>query len=192
MQRENGILIGVVTDLKDPESLGRVKVRFPHLEDRESDWARLVSPMAGKARGFFMRPEVDDEVLVAFEYGDPRRPYIVGALWSSVDKPPADDGDAAKNNWRFIYSRSGHVIKLDDTDGAEKIEFIAKDAKQKVVIDAANQKIQVICDSGDIEVKAGSGSVKVEATTVEVKASGDMKLEAGGQMTIKGATVNIN
>ena len=188
----NGIIIGVVSDLEDPEKIGRVRVTFPTLEDQVSNWARLVTPMAGKERGLFLRPEVGDEVLCAFELGDPRRPYILGSLWSKTDPPPPDDGDAGKNNWRFIRSRSGHVVKLDDTAGAEKIEIVGKDEKRRIVFDIAGEKIQIVCDTGDIEVSAPAGTVKVEATTVEVKASGNMNLEATGTMTIKGATVNIN
>src|SRR5581483_3964040 len=124
--RENGIMIGVVADLADPDRLGRVRVRFPCLADQLSDWARLATPMAGAGRGFFMRPEVGDEVLVGFELGEPRRPYVLGALWSKKDQPPPDDGNASKNNWRFIQSRSGHIVKLDDTQGKEKIEVIDK------------------------------------------------------------------
>jgi uncharacterized protein involved in type VI secretion and phage assembly len=190
--RANGIVIGVVSNLDDPDRLGRVQVTFPHLGDQESDWAKLVSLMAGPERGTFFRPEVGDEVLVALEHGDYRRPHILGALWNQEDTPPADDGEPTKNNWRFIKSRSGHIIKFDDTAGGEKIEIIDKDGSRQVVLDSVNKKIQVICDDGDVEVLAGSGSVKVEATTVEVKASGNMTLEASGTMTIKGATVNIN
>lgn len=188
----NGIIIGLVQDLEDPENLGRIRVTYPYLGDQQSDWARLVTPMAGKDRGMFFRPEVGDEVLVAFELGDVRRPYILGSLWSTEDTPPADDGNAKQNNWRFIKSRNGHIVKLDDTDGSEKIEIIASDGARKIVFDIAGKKIQVTCDSGDIEVSAPSGKVKVDATTVEIKATGDMNLEASGTMTIKGTNVNIN
>lgn len=188
----NGIIIGVVIDLADPESLGRVRVMFPYLGEQSSYWARLVTPMAGKERGLFLRPEVGDEVLVAFELGDQQRPYILGSLWSEVDKPPKDDGQAAENNWRFIESRSGHIVKLDDTQGAEKIEIIGSDNKRRVVFDIAGEKIQIVCDSGDVEVSAPAGTVKVEAQTIEIKSSANMTLEATGTMTIKGATVNIN
>ncbi|HYH84236.1 MAG TPA: phage baseplate assembly protein V [Pyrinomonadaceae bacterium] len=191
-QQVNGIIIGLVTDLNDPEKLGRVKVKYPTLADQESDWARLVTPMAGKDRGQFFRPEVGDEVLVAFELGDVRRPYVLGSLWSQTDTPPDEGVQSAKNDIRVIKSRSAHLLIFDDTQGKEKIEIIASDGKRKVVLDSANQKIQVTCDSGDVEVKAGSGTVKVDATTVEIKASGNMTLQASGTMTIKGATVNIN
>jgi uncharacterized protein involved in type VI secretion and phage assembly len=191
-ERENGIVIGVVTDLNDPEGLARVRVKFPHLNDEPSDWARLSTPMAGKGRGLFFRPEVDDEVLVAFEHGEPRRPYIVGALWSKVDTPPPDDGNATQNNWRQLVSRSGHVIRFDDTNGAEKIEIIDKDKSRKVVLDSGQGKIQVTCDQGDVEVTASSGTVKVQAVTVDIQASGNMTLHASGTMIISGATVNIN
>ena len=188
----NGIVIGLVKDLADPENLGRVRVTFPHLGDQQSDWARLVTQMAGKDRGMFFRPEVNDEVLVAFELGDVRRPYILGSLWSTEDTPPPDDGQATENNWRFIKSRNGHIVKLDDTNGSEKIEVIGSDGARRIVFDIAGKKIQVTCDSGDIEISATAGTVKVDAKTVEIKASNSMTLEAGSTMTIKGATVNIN
>src|SRR5260370_22921848 len=156
VQRENGILIGVVTDLKDPDGLGRVRVRFPYLEDQLSTWAKICSPMAGKNRGLFFRPEVDDELLVAFEMGDPRRPYVLGALWSKADTPPADDGNKEKNNWRFIRSRSGHLFKFDDTNVADRIELIDKDAKLKLFIDTAGDKVQISPNAARIEITASS------------------------------------
>jgi uncharacterized protein involved in type VI secretion and phage assembly len=191
-QRENGIVIGTVIDLDDPEKLGRVRARMPQYDDELTDWARLVTPMAGKGRGLFLRPEVGDEVLVAFENGDPRRPDVLGALWSKVDTPPPDDGDAAKNNWRFLVSRSGHVLRFDDTQGAEKIEVIDKSGKLKLVVDASGKKIQITCDTGDIELSAPAGSIKLDAKTVEIKSSADATLEASGPLKLKGATVDIN
>jgi phage baseplate assembly protein V len=188
---DNGIIVGEVVELKDEEGLGRVRVKFPELNNRLSNWAPIATLMAGSNRGAFFCPEKGDHVLIAFEHNDFRRPYVVGALWSKSQPPPTNDAND-KNNLRSIVSRSGHKIVLDDTSGAEKIELIDKDGQRKVVIDSANRKIQVTCDSGDVEVKAGSGSVKVEATTIEIKASGSMTLEASGSMTIKGATVNIN
>lgn len=187
----NGIVTGIVSSLEDPDGLGRVQVTFPHLGNQKSNWARLASPMAGAQRGLFMRPEKDDEVLVAFEQNDPRRPYILGSLWSTKDKPPKDDGKPKENNIRFLRTRSGHVLRFDDTKGKEKIEIISNDSKRKIVIDTSSDKIQIVCDKGDIEVTAG-GNLKVEAAAVEIKAQGDMKLEASGKMTIKGATVAIN
>lgn len=192
MQRENGIVIGIVDDLDDQEALGRVRVRYPHLNDERSDWARVATPMGGKSRGFFMRPERDDEVLVAFEHGDPRRPYIVGALWSKADPPPDDDGKRVDNNWRFLRSRSGHLLLFDDTSGAERIEIVGKGGNHKLVIDVSKEKIEISCSSGDITVSAPSGALKLDANTVEVKAKASMTLDGGSSMTIKAQLVQIN
>lgn len=192
MQATNGIVIGVVIDLDDTDGLGRVRVRFPHLDDAPSTWARLATPMAGKGRGLFFRPEKDDEVLVAFEHGDPRRPYVLGGLWSKPDPPPADDGRRVDNNWRFFQSRSGHLLKFDDTSGQERIEIVAK-GQQQIVIDASGDKISITCSSGDVAISAPSGKVSIDAGTVDIKASQSMSLVAqGGAMTIKGVTVAIN
>ncbi len=194
-----GVVIGIVTNNKDPDDLGRVKVKFPWLSDSdESNWARVISPMAGKERGLFFLPEVDDEVLVAFEFGDINMPYIIGSLWNGKDKPPQTNSDG-KNNMRIIKSRSGHLIKLDDTDGAEKIEIIDKSEKNKIVIDAKNEKISIISNK-DISISAPNGKVTIEANDIEAKsnastkieASAGMDLKASGNMNVKGATVNLN
>lgn len=187
----SGVVVGIVDSLKDDDRLGRVRVRFPHLEDQQSELARLATLMAGPDRGAFFRPEPGDEVLLAFEYNDWRRPYIIGSLWSKKDPPPTDDGQE-KNNWRFFKSRSGQLIKLDDTDGAEKIELVGKGGKHTVVVDSGANNIRVVSDSGDVTVTANAGRVTVNAKTVEITAREQMTLSAGGTLTIRGATVKIN
>lgn len=189
---ERSVVIGIVKSLEDPENLGRVKVTYPYNEDQESHWFRLCAPFAGPERGAFFRPEVDDEVLVALEYGDPRQGYILGGLWSTSDRPPPDDGKQSENNWRFIRSRSGHLIVLDDTQGAEQVVVTDGSETTRIVLDTANNLVRIESDRGDVEIKAPAGSVKVEATTIEIKATGSASVEAGGTLTLKGATVNIN
>ena len=124
-----GVVVGIVTNNKDPEELGRVKVKLPRISgEDESHWARVATFMAGKDRGAFFLPEVNDEVLVAFEHGDINMPYVIGSLWNGVDKPLETNSDG-KNNVRVIKSRSGHIIRLNDKDGEEKIEIIDKSKK---------------------------------------------------------------
>jgi hypothetical protein len=112
------IVIGVVTDNNDPDGLFRVKVKFPALaEDLQSFWIRIASPMAGKERGFMFLPEVDDEVLVAFENGDIHQGYVIGQLWNGRDKPPTPNSpmlDGGQVRHRRIKSRTGHVLDFDD------------------------------------------------------------------------------
>src|SRR5687767_5318832 len=177
----SGIFIGTVIDLNDPLKLGRVKVCFPMLNDQKSDWARIVTLMAGPERGLYLIPEVGDEVLVAFDNGDTNYPYILGAVWSQADKPPATDGQPKKNNWRFLKSRSGHILKMDDTQGAEKIEIIDKTGNNSVVFDAAKNTITI---------KAAQ-TIKVEAPTVEVSGQSDVNIHAP-KVSIKGdATLSV-
>ena len=86
-----GVEIAIVTNNKDPEKQGRVKICFPRLPGKpESDWARVVQPAAGGGRGFYWLPEVSDEVLVAFERGQTNLPSVIGALWNGKDKPMKD------------------------------------------------------------------------------------------------------
>ena len=194
-----GVVVGVVTNNQDPDGFGRVKVKFPWLSDvDESTWARVAAPMAGKQRGVYFLPEVDDEVLVVFEHGDVRTPYVLGALWNGLDAPPVTNDDG-KNNVRLIQSRSGHVVKLNDEDGKETIEIIDKSKKNSIVIDTAKNTITVTTDK-DITFSAANGTIKLDAQKVEISSSGETKLkavsnmnvEASATMTVKGATVNIN
>jgi uncharacterized protein involved in type VI secretion and phage assembly len=194
-----GVVTGVVTNNQDPEGLGRVKVRLPALSDQdESWWARVAAPMAGKERGTYFLPEVDDEVLVAFENGDVHFPYILGALWSSNAKPP-EANDDGNNNKRTIKSRAGHIIRLDDTDGQEKIEIVDKSGKNSIVISTSDNTITINADA-DITIKSSSGKLALSANGVEItsqagvkiQASQNMDLQASGQMNVKGSIVNIN
>jgi uncharacterized protein involved in type VI secretion and phage assembly len=194
-----GVVVGMVTNNQDPDKLGRVKVRFPWLGDSdESAWARLATPMAGNQRGLYFLPEVDDEVLVVFEHGDLRFPYILGGLWGGKDKPPIDNSDG-KNNIRLIRSRSGHTIRLNDTDGQETIEIIDKTQKNKITINTAKNTISIIADK-DITLSAPKGKITLEAKELELKSSASTKIEsnagmdikANSMIDIKGATINLN
>lgn len=194
-----GIVVGVVTNNQDPDNMGRVKVKFPWLSDTdESYWARLATPMAGKDRGIYVLPEIDDEVLIAFEHGDVRFPYVLGALWNGQDTPPEQNSDG-KNNIRMIKSRSGHIIRLNDEEGKETIEIIDKSGKNSIAIDTANNAI-AITSNKDITLKATNGTIKLEAQKVEIKSSTDTKIEASagmdikatGTMNVRGATINLN
>ncbi len=194
-----GVTVGVVTNNKDPDGLGRVKVRFPWLSDEdESNWARVLTPMAGPDRGLYLLPEPDDEVLVAFEHGRVEFPYILGALWNGKDKPPESNADG-KNNIRVLKSRSGHVIRLDDAEGKEKIEVVDKSGKNRIVIDANKNTITIEAES-DVAIRSKKGRLTLDGAGIEITSSAgvtieaeqDMDLKAGPRLNIKGGVVNIN
>jgi uncharacterized protein involved in type VI secretion and phage assembly len=198
--RVYGVVTAVVVSIDDPDGLGRVKVAFPWLkENQESPWARVLTFMAGNDRGAVFRPEVDDEVLVLFDHGDMRVPYVIGALWNGQDAAPSEAGNNADNHIRLIKSRSGHIIKLDDTPDSEKIEITDKTGNNTIVIDSASNTVTIGTDA-DIQVQAPNGKLLLEGSEVEIKSSGAVKMEAGSTMdveagatmNISGATVNIN
>lgn len=185
-----GVFVGIVTNNQDPGNPGRVKVRYPWLSDgEESAWARVATPMAGADRGLYLLPEVDDEVLVAFEHGDIRFPYVLGALWNGRDMAPAANEDG-KNNVRMLRSRSGHVIRLDDTDGKEKIEIVDKTGKNSIVLDTAGNTI-TLAAGGDITIQAG-GKLTLSGKGVELASTGEIKVEASSSLALKGQMVDIN
>ncbi len=202
----NGVVVGIVTDNNDNEGMGRVKVKFPWRDANKDDsyWARIASLMGGSNRGTYFLPEVNDEVLVAFDHGDIHFPYILGALWNGNDAPPETNSDG-KNNIRKIKSRSGHeIIFNDDAEGSqEKVEIHTK-AGHKIVLDDASgsEKIEIVDKSGsntvkidsvanEISIKSGT-KLSIESQMIEIKSGGMMNIEATGNLVIKGAMVMIN
>lgn len=194
-----GVVVGIVTNNQDPDELHRVKVRFPWLSnEEESNWARVAAAMAGNGRGTYFLPEVDDEVLVAFEHGSVDYPIVLGSLWNGKDRAPESNADG-ENNHRAIHSRSGHVIRLNDKAGGETIEIIDKTGENRVVISAADNTISIEA-KGDITISSATGKMKLSAVgieldskaSVEIKAAQSMDLQATAQVTVKGATINLN
>jgi phage protein D/phage baseplate assembly protein gpV len=195
-----GVVPAVVIHNNDSTHLGKVQIRLPHMtDDSKGPWARVVALMGGGDRGTFFLPEEGDEVLVAFENGDPNKPYILGGLWSNKDKPPDTNADG-KNNKRLIKSRSGHLIRLDDTDGSEKVEIIDKSGNNSVTFDTSKNTI-TITSAQDVNINATQGTITLSAKTISISSSADTTIAAksgltlqadGSTTTIKGQTVNIN
>jgi uncharacterized protein involved in type VI secretion and phage assembly len=155
-----GVQRAEVIDDQDPESGARVLVSLPRRsgDDHASAWAPLATLMAGSERGTWFVPEVGDEVLIAFENGDPRRPYIVGALWTSRDALPETGPN--RNRRKTILTRSGARITIDDGDATAPPSITLDDADgNSVRIEAAGISI------------AAAGKVKVAATVVEINAA---------------------
>jgi len=198
-QRFQGVVVGVVTNNKDPENRHRVKVRFPWLDaDNESNWARVASVMAGGGRGAYFLPEVDDEVLVAFEHGCIDYPYVIGALWNGTDKPPESNEDGL-NKHRTIHSRSGHVIRLNDKSGEETIEVIDRTGSNKLIISAKDNTITIEAQS-DITITSKTGKLKMSGVGVEIESKADVKIQstantdinANALVTVKGTLIKLN
>jgi phage baseplate assembly protein gpV len=120
-----GVYPALVTDIVDPDGQGRVKVKLTWAVDNGGEeygaWARLATLMGGNNRGSWFIPEVNDEVLICFEAGDARRPYVIGALWNGQDTPPETMDKEGLNNAKVLRSRSGIKITLDDAEGKEML-----------------------------------------------------------------------
>ena len=193
-----------MTNNEDSENLGRIKVKFPWLNDDagevESCWARIATPDAGPERGFMWLPEVNDEVLVSFEHGDVNRPFVLGGLWNGKSKPPKKNSEAVSAgtvNERIIRSRSGHVIILDDTDGSEKITIQDKTQKNEIIIDSSANTLTINIDK-DITIEAGAKVTVKSAqdmsfesqTNLNIKAGANCTIEATGNMSLKGTQLS--
>ena len=202
----DGCAIGIVTDNNDKEgNMGRVKVKFPHVSDElESHWYRVVSPGGGgkEPHGWYLLPEVNDEVLVVFERSDPRLGYVVGGLFNGVDKPPIPLATAVENgkvNQHALYTKKGAFLLFDDKEGKEAIQMKSKSGdfdlrfEESAGLTITNKQsgnvIKVTADGNiTIESKQGDVEVKASAGKLTLKAQQDVSIEsAGGKVAIKAA-----
>jgi uncharacterized protein involved in type VI secretion and phage assembly len=195
-----GIVVGMVTDNADPEKLGRVKVKFPWLaDDAESWWARVAVIGAGmrsggNGHGVVWIPEVDEEVIVAFEHGDVSHPIVIGSVWNGKAKPPMvgslfDDGKVKKVG---IISRDGHgIIFHDNADSPGMI--IGTEGGATIALDDKGKTISISFDGGkEISIES-SGDLKLKAAkSVTIEAGTTLDMKSSANMTIKGAKVAIN
>lgn len=175
MRRTGGVVVGLVKSLDDPDGQGRIQLEFPGLPDGpRSSWAPVASLLAGKKRGAFFMPEIDDEVLVAFENGDFSHPFIVGFLWNGVDQPPETD---PKN--RIILTPGGHTLRFEDGGGAKKV-ILQSNSGHKLTLDDSPGAQSVTLES--------SGSLKLELNDT----AQSITLQGGGRIiTLSNGMVQI-
>ncbi len=184
----SNLVVGLVTNVNDPEKLGRVKVKFPSLSDQdESTWARVVTGAASNARGILMLPLVNDEVVVAFENGDTRRPLVIGSVFNGRDKPgeellQGNDGSfaVASNEKGLIHTKKDLTFKSD----------------QKMIIQVTSDREEKA--DGNVKQESGGSSQLKAGTSYEIEAGASIKIkgasisvEATGSLSLKGATVAI-
>lgn len=160
------LVLGVVTNNRDPDDMGRVRVHYPALgPDAESAWARVLTPSAGNARGMLMLPVVGEEVLIGFEHDDTTRPYVLGSLFNGVDKPGDDllhecDGS-------FVL-RSDHAVDIAST---EDTRFKSQGAFS---VDA----------QGDVTL-ATKADLAIDAQKLSINGATQITIEAGTTLTLK-------
>jgi uncharacterized protein involved in type VI secretion and phage assembly len=185
------LVVGLVTNNTDPDKMGRVRVNYPALgPDVEGAWASIASVSAGNARGVMMLPVVGEEVLVGFEHGDTRRPYVLGSLFNGSDLPGDD----------LTQNQDGSFAVLSD----QKIVATAKDAmnlttEQSLTVSAdqnisetAQQGYTIESKQGDISIKADMGNITIEGMqSVTIKCGGSSVQIGPSGVTVSGPMISL-
>ena len=209
LQPGQTLLVGIVSNNNDPKGWGRVRVKFPTLSEKdESNWARVVGVGAGTSRGFDCLPEVNDEVLVAFEHGDIHRPYIIGGVWNGKDKPPEKIKDTVvkgKVRLRTFKTRTGHKLQFVEEDKGSVKKGIYLDSKygHKLYLNDSQKFIQIKTKSGHyillddnkkkIEIKTDKGKSSITMTStgnIDIKGV-NIKMTAKSKISLSAANVDI-
>lgn len=177
-----GVYPAMVRDNQDPQNLGRILISLPIWltgSDKTELWARMAVLMAGKDRGTWFIPEVNDEVLVAFEGGDPGLPYVVGCLWNGVDQPP--ESMDSQNSIKSMVSRSGMRIVLDDSgDGSLRLQ--TADGRS-ITLSDGDKTIEIMDDAGN--------TISIKPTEISIRTSGKIRIE-GGTVEISAGLIELN
>ena len=169
-----GVYPATVSDIKnDPDGLGRVKLTLPWAPDtgngKYEAWARVATLMGGNNRGSWFIPDTGDEVLIAFEGGDPRRPFVLGGLWNGKDRPPETMDGGGKNQKKVLRSRNGVKVTLDDTDGKETLTLETP----------GGNKVKLVDGPGSIEISDSNGnSIKLQPSGITIQASAKVTISA--------------
>ncbi|MEY3305645.1 MAG: VgrG-related protein [Pseudanabaena sp.] len=190
LQPGQTMMVGVVSNNNDPKKWGRVRVKFPTLtEEHESNWARVVSVGAGAARGFDCLPEVNDEVLVAFEHGDIHRPYVIGGVWNGTDAPPEVVTDSVVNGkvrLRTFKTRLGHKLQFVEEDKAP--------TKKGVYLNTIGGHNLRLNDSDKFAELETTGGHKFRADdtskVISLTSTGDITIKTGTSGTTKDLMIN--
>jgi uncharacterized protein involved in type VI secretion and phage assembly len=202
----SSLVVGIVTNVNDPDGYGRVRVKFPTLPadsgPAEGNWARIASVAAGNNRGVMMLPHVDDEVVVAFENGDTRRPVVLGAMFNGKDTPGDELLQEKKGSFAVVSTEKGFIHTKDDlTIHSDKklILNIDTDVEEKIKGKSSNETTGEMKTktSSSYTLEAGS-SLKIKGATIEIEATGSLKLkgatvdiEGSGPTSVKGATLDL-
>ncbi|HKV35177.1 MAG TPA: phage baseplate assembly protein V [Pyrinomonadaceae bacterium] len=197
---------GVVRNNLDVLAEGRVQVEIPSLPSYEV-WARVSSVGAGSSRGFCWIPQIDDEVLVAFNQNDERDAYILGGLWNTRDRPPMTiptDFLIKRVIKTGIAGGLGHEIEFDDALQSIKI---TSSTQQKITIDPLKIEmtnlagtVTVTLDNtqqaitlqavASIELKAAQ--IKLQAVNIDIEGTAATNIKSTGICNINGSLVKIN
>jgi uncharacterized protein involved in type VI secretion and phage assembly len=195
------LVIGVVTNNDDPEKMGRVRVKFPGLDDsQEGWWARVASVSATGGRGLMMMPLVDDEVIVGFEHGDPRRPFVLGSLWNGTAKPDklaAEGGGKPDGSFNLrsdkkiaIGSGADMSISSDAKLDAKATSDVALEAGGKLALKSNGSEISITGAAGSVVIKQ-DGSITIKGTQITVDASAKLALTSSGIVQVRGSQVML-
>jgi phage protein D/phage baseplate assembly protein gpV len=198
------LVLGIVTNNNDPESMGRVRVQFPALgAETESAWARIATVSAGNERGLLMLPVVGEEVLVGFEHGDTTRPYVLGSLFNGTDQPGDKllhdhDGSFVVRSDESIHTeskraytiKSGGPLTLEIADKVE--ETYDRDWTNKTTGKTSLSSVQPFSIEGQSVSVKGKTEVTIESTaTLTLKCGpAQIQLSAAG-VTISGPMINL-
>jgi Rhs element Vgr protein len=168
--------VATVVSNEDSDGMGRIKVRFPWMEKAdETPWLRGASMHAHKDRGFYFIPEVDDQVLVGFESGDPDCPLILGSLYHSKAKPMSKWKDS-KNDYKVLRTKSGNEIFISDQSGKEMIQILNPKQTNMITLKMDGNGLIRIESKGDIELE--SENIYMKAKNIEIKADQDLKTQS--------------
>jgi phage protein D/phage baseplate assembly protein gpV len=199
--RAFGVMSGVVSDNNDGEGLNRVKVQIPALDSAfVTDWSPVLQAGAGSGRGSVFVPEVGDQVLVAFQQNDIRRPVVIAGMHNGHDKPKISGEALVKDGQvlqRAVVSKSGQTLALIDESGKEALTLTTGDGNHKVQLNQGDQEI-VVDGSGKVTIKGAQDVSVSSSTNVSVKADQqvsvqgtNVQIKADGQLQLQGATVKI-
>ena len=194
----------VVTQNDSSEFPGMVKVQYTLWEEEKaiSKWIPCLFAYAGQEYGAYMLPEIDDIVIIGFLDNKQESPFVMGCLYPTGAEVPKEQFTEENYN-RYIKTKGGLEITLDDEDGKQSIkvetpkglQLCMDDTNPSIIISDEDKKncITLAIDSGNIEIiadnqitlRAGGAVLKLSASSESISLNGaQITLESSRSLSV--------
>ncbi|MCJ2186494.1 phage baseplate assembly protein V [Novosphingobium beihaiensis] len=181
----SGVHLALVTDVADPQSLGRVKVHLPAIdpEAEAAIWARVAVPFAGDNFGAFFLPDAGTEVLVAFTAGDAGAPVVIGNFWNGAAAVPEQIGGSSIDRWTMTGKNGTRIAIVEESSGQETVEIETPNGVKAKITDSGG---------GKITLKAGGQSIKLSPGGIKITSASQVEITGSSMITLSAPMVQID
>ena len=197
--------VGVVTDNRDPDCLGRIRISYDTVVPGSvSPWLPVIGQGRGKGKGMWTLPEIGTQCLAVFTAEDRSRGYVLGFIYDREHRPPESRTEKRCDS-TLLQTRS-HRIEVTDKEGREEIRIESAEGRMRVSIGKSGG-IKVENELGGINIKCrnfkceGEGEIHLATKktfalttddTLKISPKGNVNITSDKEVNLKGKNIKMS